>query len=417
MKIAFIYPNSIEHVFPQYREDFDTKVWCGLDDFIMKYPKAVMDLGVEPVLFYFSRNGKGSKEYLHKYGFPIKRIPVTFGAGCLEREISLSLLRQIRKERFDLLHYYSYYRNRRYPDMFDIFAFCSRILGHPFVIHYQAGKFPATSSRNSFKKFLMKPKRVIKTLAMRSAERIISLNELEIERLSNRNHPEYYGIPFRREKLVYVPNIVDRSLFFPIEKEEACRLLDMDSKKKYILYVGFLREAKGIHDLVNIMPELRRNQSNIELVVVGNGEYEENLRNLVKRMGIEDKVYFVGPVPNNRLCPYYNVADVHVLPSYTEGLPSVVLEALACNVPSVGTIVGGIPDILSDGVGLLVRPGRENELHVAIRKVLDGDFKINQEKRATKLQEYSYETAGKILFDTYQEILKQKRQSGNFLTA
>lgn len=412
MKVIFIYPMSVEFAYPNYRnkdpDKFDIEIICKSDDFVTKFPRAVQEFGVEPIFFYLSQKGKTKKEFMHKYGFRLRRIPVRFGAGHLENEISLTLLKQLSREKFDLLHFYSYYRHWRYPDMFDIFAFYCRLMGYRFVGHYQADEFPGTHTKTFFKKLLFKPKRFIKKIAINGAERIFTISKLELERLTNPNHPQYYGIPFKKDKFVYLPNIVDTSLFFPVDRYEACRQLNKDYCKKYILYVGFFREAKGIQHLINIMPRVIREYSNVELVLVGSGEYEEKLRELVIRLGIEDKVLFVGHVSNDSLYPYYNMGDVHVLPSYTEGFASVLIESLACNTPSVATNVGGIPDVLSDGVGLLIPPKNEDELFDAIKKVLDGDFKIDSKKRQRKLNEYSYKNAGKILFETYKKILEDK---------
>jgi glycosyltransferase involved in cell wall biosynthesis len=83
----------------------------------------------------------------------------------------------------------------------------------------------------------------------------------------------------------------------------------------------------------------------------------------------------------------------------------VLIESMACGTPSVGTRVGGIPEVLSDGAGLVVQPGDADALVVALAQILDGGFRIPPEVRARKLQHYSFENAGRILYEAYRAIL------------
>jgi glycosyltransferase involved in cell wall biosynthesis len=406
MKVAFILPISWEFAYPQSRDNFDVEVMCGSEAFEMKYPRVVKELGVEPVLFYLSQYGKSKKDLMHKHGFRLRRIPVHFGAGHSEKEFSTTLFRELSKEKFDLFHWYNYYRHWRYPDAYDFFALYCKVLGYRFVAQYQASEFPGTHTNIYLKKKLMGMKRLIKRLSINAAQRIFCITRLEIDRLTNRSHPKYYGIPFAREKFVYLPNVVDTASFFPSDKANAIRKLNLDPTKKYILYVGYLREAKGVQHMINIIPRLKGYYPNLQLLLVGeDGGYEMALRCLVRKLKIQHEVSFVGQVLNQKLRLYYNAADVHILPSYTEGMPTVVLEALACNAISVGTTVGGIPELLSDGVGLLVPPKDEEMLFEAIKKVLDDNLEIDSNKRAEKLYEHSYQNVGNILLRTYKQIL------------
>jgi glycosyltransferase involved in cell wall biosynthesis len=98
-------------------------------------------------------------------------------------------------------------------------------------------------------------------------------------------------------------------------------------------------------------------------MMVGGGPKKEDLSDKVIKMNLEDEIIFTGMVEHQEIHEYYQAADIFVLPSYTEGLPISILEAMACGLPVVATNVGGIPEVITDGLnGFLVSPKNENEL-------------------------------------------------------
>jgi glycosyltransferase involved in cell wall biosynthesis len=405
MRIAFVYANSWEYAYPRHRADIDAQVWRRSDDFIMKYPRAVQAYGVEPVLFYLSETARDVATFPHKYGFPLKRVPVRIGAGRMDREFSFRLLREVAREACDLLHVYHPYRNRRFPDMFDWIAVYARLRGLRFVAHYQAGAFPHANPRSRVKQALLWPRRLLKRYALNAAERIFSLNREALEALTNPRAPGFCGFAFPAAKCVYLPNIVDPALFAPMDKAAARAALGLDPGARYVLYVGFLRVGKGVQDLLAAWPRVRAARPDARLLIVGEGPYAPALRRQADALGPEGGVTFAGAVPNDGLRPYYCAADAHVLPSHFESFGSVLIESMACGTPSVGTRVGGIPEVLSDGAGLVVQPGDADALVAALAQILDGGFRIPPEVRARKLQHYSFENAGRILYEAYRAIL------------
>ena len=87
------------------------------------------------------------------------------------------------------------------------------------------------------------------------------------------------------------------------------------------------------------------------------------------------------------------------------GTPNSFLEALACNTPSVGTPVGGIPDILSNGVGIIIPSEDEDALFKSIKDIFEGEFSINQERRKNILEKTSMKNVGKKLKSTFKSVL------------
>ncbi|HUR54054.1 MAG TPA: glycosyltransferase, partial [Gemmataceae bacterium] len=106
------------------------------------------------------------------------------------------------------------------------------------------------------------------------------------------------------------------------------------------------------------------------LVLIGQGPQRAALESLARELGVAGKVWFAGPMPQAELPRWYRAADVFVLPSHSEGVPNVLLEASACGTPWVASRVGGIPEIAHLGVSRLVPPDSPPELAAAIAGVL-----------------------------------------------
>jgi glycosyltransferase involved in cell wall biosynthesis len=124
-----------------------------------------------------------------------------------------------------------------------------------------------------------------------------------------------------------------------------------------ILFMGIIGERKGTYDIIKLIPHIVKVYPNVRFVFAGNGEINK-AQMLCKRMGILDKVEFPGWVGGNVKKKYYAEATVYLLPSYNEGFPLSVLEAMAAGLPVITTRVGGISDIVEDNVnGYLINPG------------------------------------------------------------
>lgn len=140
-----------------------------------------------------------------------------------------------------------------------------------------------------------------------------------------------------------------------------------------LLWAGQLRPVKGLVHLLRAARLLQGEGRDVRLTLVGGGEQEEELRALVAALGLERSVRFAGYVPpGSALCAYFDEADVFVLPSISEGVPKVLLEAMARALPVVASRVGGVPDVIRDGEnGVLVPPADPAALAVAVARVLD----------------------------------------------
>ncbi len=143
---------------------------------------------------------------------------------------------------------------------------------------------------------------------------------------------------------------------------EARQQLGLPPDKKLLLYVGNVVESKGINELIEALKVTSPHRA--WGVVVGSGP----LVDLVQRT---DRCTYCGRQPNERIPLYMRAADVFVLPSYSEGLPTVLVEAGAAGTPAIGTAVGGIPELLSQDRGRMIPPRSPELLAEAIRDCLN----------------------------------------------
>ena len=154
------------------------------------------------------------------------------------------------------------------------------------------------------------------------------------------------GIDFlglnRYKNKIFVSNMgVDLNLF---------KISEEDSKERNLIgYVGRLTDEKGVMNFVKAIPLILKEKKDLNFVIGGDGPLFEEIKNELKNNEIYDKVIFASGIPHDELSKYLNELKLLVLPSYSEGLPNIILEAMACGTPVLATPVGGVPDVIRDG--------------------------------------------------------------------
>lgn len=192
--------------------------------------------------------------------------------------------------------------------------------------------------------------------ALRRAARVIAVSE------SLKRDAVALGIPAERVRVI--ENGIDPGLFHPMDRTEARRSLGLPKYGPLLVSVGTLAPRKGFHLVMEAMARLRKSWPTLRFAIVGGdgpeGAMGTELRQLARKLGIEDRVIFAGPRKRGELASWYAAADLFVLATAHEGCPNVVLEALACGTPVVGTPVGSIPELLTPEVGLIVERNVES---------------------------------------------------------
>ena len=174
-----------------------------------------------------------------------------------------------------------------------------------------------------------------------------------------------------------------------------------------IIFVGTLRQIKGVRYLIEAMSIMRLNDPHVELMIVGDGEEKEYLQKLTSDLNLNNCVSFVGKVPNDDIPKYMKEADLFVLPSLSESFGIVNIEAMASGLPIVSTNVGGLPDLIKDGInGFLVNPRdpaaiAEKSLLILNDKNLKERISQNNLSEAKK---YSWDYVIERLVDEYNKV-------------
>jgi teichuronic acid biosynthesis glycosyltransferase TuaC len=145
-------------------------------------------------------------------------------------------------------------------------------------------------------------------------------------------------------KITVLRNGVDLELFRPMDRAEARKQLAVSGP--LLLSVGHLNKRKGHHVVLDALREL----TEYRLLIVGDGEMASALRKQASRIGVEDRVRFVGAVAPQQLPTYFNAADMLVLASSREGWANVLLESMACGTPVVATDVWGTREVVTSPV-------------------------------------------------------------------
>ena len=139
-----------------------------------------------------------------------------------------------------------------------------------------------------------------------------------------------------------------------------------------ILCIGRLTPAKGQHLLIEAVDLLERQGRHVRLHLAGQGPDEPSLREHAAKIGNPSCLVFEGPVDQDGICALYAAADLFCLPSFAEGIPCVLMEAMAMEIPCVTTNITGIPELIRDGIdGLLVAPADLDGLVEALAKMMD----------------------------------------------
>lgn len=149
---------------------------------------------------------------------------------------------------------------------------------------------------------------------------------------------------------------VDKAVFNPGDRATSQQCLDMRPGTRHLLFVGNLVHVKGIDVLLQACARLGSSAGDWQLHLIGEGKSRAQLVELTHSLGIAGKVEFHGSIAHAELPEWFRAADLLVLPSRSEGIPNVLLEASACATPYVASNVGGIPEIAALGASHLVQP-------------------------------------------------------------
>jgi len=200
---------------------------------------------------------------------------------------------------------------------------------------------------------------------------------------------------FLKETLVEIPNGIDVGKF-------SGDAFKGKKKLRSITYVGRLDKYKGVNFLLNSFKDVLLKIDNVQLTIVGDGPDESLLRNMAKDLGIMENVAFKGRQED--IVSELNSTDIFVLPSLSEGMSNVLLEAMACGLPVVATSVGGNQDLITDRLnGILVPPRDSGSLAAVLVELINNEdltWRLGEEARKTVESNYAMNR----IVDAYVEL-------------
>ena len=219
-----------------------------------------------------------------------------------------------------------------------------------------------------------------------------------------------------QEKVAIVPNGVDTFLFRPdINSVEMRKKLGLSSEDTMILVPTRLHREKGVDIIIRAIPLILHRLSNVKVLITGNGSifqnesYYDYLKSLVKKLQIEDRMMFgEGRFTYEEMPQIYAASSVVVLPSRRETFGYALIEAMATGKPIVATRVGGIPDIVSPDVGILVRPNPRELAFATMRLLEDKSLSTVMGETGRKLvsEKYSVKAMVNKMLSLYKECTR-----------
>jgi glycosyltransferase involved in cell wall biosynthesis len=251
----------------------------------------------------------------------------------------------------------------------------SRVFNVPVVYHIHLGRLPAIAAANTLEWRVM-------ACALRLASVVVVIDCATVDAI------EAFLPDVRVE---YIPNPIDLSrLPNPTTDDTSCRSA---------LFLGWIIPTKGIEELVKAWTQLAPEGWELLVVGPGNSAYRQGL---LQRYDPKH-VSFLGEVSHDDAMRLMAACDLFVLPSYTEGFPNVVLEAMALGKPIIATSVGAIPKMLSDECGLLVEPKDVMGLEKALAWLIQEERirrEFGEKARIRVQEEYSID----VVFARYTDI-------------
>ena len=209
-----------------------------------------------------------------------------------------------------------------------------------------------------------------------------------------------------------IGNGVDLTKFTPMPRLDARRQLGLPDDAEVLVSVGTLVERKGFHRVIECLPGLLTAHPRLHFVIVGGagpeGDMAAKLKKLASTLGLDDRVHFLGPSPNERLKVPLSASDVFVLATSYEGWANVFLEAMACGLPVVTTDVGGNAQVVNNrSLGRVVPFGDQQRLQEAIQEALCAPW--DRQSIRAYAESNSWDARMQPLLDAYHQLLSRGR--------
>lgn len=218
--------------------------------------------------------------------------------------------------------------------------------------------------------------------------------------------------PTIADRVSYIKNTVDNEIFYPLKldsrdqgRRNFAQRLDLPEDTRFVLFAGRLHPQKDPILLVRSIAAL--NEPNIHLLIAGDGELANQVRSEIDQLGLSKRITMLGAVNQAELADLHRICNAFVLSSAYEGLPLVVLEALACGTPVVTTRCGETPKLLAADSGVVCEERTPVAIADSLRKVLLQPEAFPIESCVRSAQPYNART---VVTDVYSEMWQRWEQ-------
>ncbi len=259
----------------------------------------------------------------------------------------------------------------------------------PFIIseHYGAYRLKGVFINRPFFRYVTQK-------AISLAAFVLALNESMVHSM------ERHGLQGKYRTL---PNVVDTDLFYvnpTAPKSPTFRFLHISN---------MIDSIKNVSGILKAFSSLAQSDQEVELMIVGDGPDKQNIIDLSNQLNLTEKVTFLPNIPHPQVASCMQSSDAFILFSNYEGLPCVLLEAMACGLPTIATETGGIADWVHSETGILIPPHDELALLSAMQQMIQNSPTFDRNLISSLVhQKCSYPTIAAQILEIYQEVLIQK---------
>ena len=337
--------------------EFDTIFVCPLSTINDSYIEARNYKLISSKVFFKKRPTESS--FLKLVIFHLERI---YGLIIF----SLFSINHARKRNLDIVHIHS--------PMYLIIAFWGKLTGKITCITYHGTDYLRIKDSN-----------IYRILSKRFIDIGFCISPHMIEKMK-----------FNHDEVKYIPNGVDTKFF--VNRKE--------NRKKILLAVGSLKKEKSFYNLIIAFKNVSESINDYQLHIAGDGHLRSELELLVKKKGLEDKVFFCGNLNSEELVNKYNSSECFILSSYTEGFPKVVLEAIFSGCKVVATNVGSVKTFLPEKY-VIPNDSVDNLKTFIIKIIKEKNYELNIEELKIR---YTWENVIKEYKKSYENNFKRDKR-------
>lgn len=211
-----------------------------------------------------------------------------------------------------------------------------------------------------------------------------------------------------------ISNGFNTDIFRPLDRAAMREKLGIKPETELVIYVGRLVESKGMRELIEAHGRLVRRKPNLRLALIGDGVMREQLGTLISASGLDASVILSGGCEPAQVAEWIGAADLLTLPSWSEGYPNVVVEAIACGRPVVATDVGGTREIIDATNGILIPARNVDALEQAIDEALERSW--DRDAIAAAMRR-TWDDVGRETLAVCEQVVSERRQVERHVSA